>query len=149
MNHATPQAGAPAGTFTQLLSSTRRGARLARLLAVTELRSRGASQELTEHAELVVAELAANAVLHGRVPGRCFRLTLVLDPSTRRLRIEVSDARGDLRPLPCPTATALDALSTGGRGLTLVAALADHWDCVPYPPSGKTVRAVLTTSADA
>ncbi|MFF9202162.1 ATP-binding protein [Streptomyces sp. NPDC014986] len=148
MNHATPQAGAPAGTFTQLLSSTRRGARLARLLAVTELRSRGTSQELTEHAELVVAELAANAVLHGRVPGRCFRLTLVLDPSARRLRIEVSDARGDLRPLPCPTATALDALSTGGRGLTLVAALADHWDCVPYPPSGKTVRAVLTTSAD-
>jgi anti-sigma regulatory factor (Ser/Thr protein kinase) len=63
--------GAPAGTFTQLLSSTRRGARLARLLAVTELRSRGASQDLTERAELVVAELAANAVLHGRVPGRC------------------------------------------------------------------------------
>lgn len=71
MNHATSPVGAPAGTFTQLLSSTRRGARLARLLAVTELRSRGASQDLTERAELVVAELAANAVLHGRVPGRC------------------------------------------------------------------------------
>ncbi|WP_431995639.1 ATP-binding protein [Streptomyces griseoflavus] len=143
MNHATPQVGAPADTFTQLLSSTRRGARLARLLAVTELRSRGASQDLTERAELVVAELAANAVLHGRVPGRCFRLTLALDPATGHLRIGVSDARGDL--LPRPTDPAPDPLSTGGRGLTLVAALADHWDCVPYPPTGKTVRAVLTT----
>ncbi|MFI9800079.1 ATP-binding protein [Streptomyces sp. NPDC052302] len=148
MNHATPHVGASLGTFTQLLSSTLRGARLARLLAVTELRSWGVSQDLTDRAALVVAELAANAVLHGRVPGRCFRLTLVLGPAAGRLRVEVSDARGDLHPLPCPTATALDPLSTGGRGLTLVAALADHWDCVPYPPTGKTVRAdLLDTTA--
>ncbi|MFI8298600.1 ATP-binding protein [Streptomyces sp. JHA19] len=148
MNQATPHVGTPVGTFTQLLSSTRRGARLARLLAVTELRSWGVSQDLTDRAALVVAELAANAVLHGRVPGRCFRLTLVLGPATGRLRVEVSDARGDLHPLPCPTATALDPLSTGGRGLTLVTALADHWDCVPYPPTGKTVRAdLLDTTA--
>ncbi|MFC9544318.1 ATP-binding protein [Streptomyces sp. NPDC056956] len=123
------------------MSSTRRGARLARLLAVTELRSWGVSQDLTERAELVVAELTANAVLHGRVPGRCFRLTLALGPAAGRLRIEVSDARGDLHPLPRPTDT--DPLGTTGRGLTLVTALADHWDCVPYPPSGKTVRADL------
>ncbi|MFF8594372.1 ATP-binding protein [Streptomyces sp. NPDC015220] len=143
MNHATPQVGAPVGTFTQLLSSTRRGARLARLLAVTELRSWGAPQDLTERAELVVAELAANAVLHGHVPGRCFRLSLLLDPAAGRLRVEVSDARGDLHPWPAPADTEPGALRTGGRGLTLVTALADHWDCVPYPPSGKTVRADL------
>ncbi|MFC8422091.1 ATP-binding protein [Streptomyces sp. NPDC057236] len=143
MNHATPHVGAPVHTFTQLLSSTLRGARLARLLTVTELRSRGASQDLTERAELVVAELAANAVLHGRVPGRCFRLTLVLDPAAGRLRVGVSDALGDLHPHPRPTTAASDPLPTGGRGLTLVTALADHWDCVPYPPSGKTVRAEL------
>ncbi|MFJ2946144.1 ATP-binding protein [Streptomyces sp. NPDC087226] len=113
-------------------------------------RSRGVSPELTERAELVVAELAANAVLHGRLPGRCFRLTLVLDPAAGHLRIEVSDARGDLSPRPRrPTDTAPDPLPTGGRGLTLVTALADHWDCVPYPPSGKTVRAVLTRAVGA
>ncbi|MFH9038220.1 ATP-binding protein [Streptomyces sp. NPDC017966] len=111
---------------------------------MTELRSRGASQNLTERAELVVAELAANAVLHGRVPGRCFRLTLVLDSAAGRLRVGVSDARGGLHPLPRPTDTTPDPLPTGGRGLTLITALADHWDCVPYPPSGKTVRAMLT-----
>ncbi|MFF9331065.1 ATP-binding protein [Streptomyces albogriseolus] len=145
MNHATPRVGVPVHTFTQLLSSTRRGARLARLLALTELHSWSVSQDLTERAELVVAELAANAVLHGRVPGRCFRLTLALalDPAAGRLRVEVSDARGDLRPLAFPAGTEVDPLSTSGRGLALVAALADHWDCVPYPPSGKTIRAEL------
>nr|WP_309074939.1 hypothetical protein [Streptomyces sp. NWU339] len=61
MKHATPQVGSPTGTFTQLLSSTRRGARLARLLAMTELRSWSAPPDLTERAELVVAEPAANA----------------------------------------------------------------------------------------
>ncbi|MFC9953300.1 ATP-binding protein, partial [Streptomyces prasinus] len=88
-------------------------------------------------------DLAATAVLHGGVSGRCFRLTHALPRAPARLRIEVSDARGDLRPLPRPTDTASDPLSTTGRGLTLVTALADHWDCVPYPPSGKTVRADL------
>ncbi|WP_030674118.1 ATP-binding protein [Streptomyces cellulosae] len=145
MNHATPQVGAPVRTFTQLLSSTRRGARLARLLAVTELRSWDAPQDLAERAELVVAELAANAVLHGRVPGRCFRLTLALDPTADRLRVEVSDARGDVYPQIATGAAGPDALRPGGRGLALVAALTDHWDTVPHPPGGKTVRAVLTT----
>jgi anti-sigma regulatory factor (Ser/Thr protein kinase) len=145
MNHATPHVGAPVGTltFTQLLSSTRRGARLARLLSVTTLHTWDAPPDLTERAELVVAELASNAVLHGLVPGRCFRLTLALDRSAGRLRIEVTDARGDLRPLP--TLPAPDPLTTTGRGLALVTALTDHWDCVPFPPGGKTVRAVLTT----
>jgi len=110
---------------------------------VTQLRSWGAGRDLTERAETVVAELAANAALHGRSPGRSFRLTLVLDPSGGRLRVEVTDTRGDLLPHIAPTDT--DALHTCGRGLPLVATVADHWDCVPYPPSGKTVRAVLST----
>ncbi|RZB15026.1 ATP-binding protein [Streptomyces sp. F001] len=150
MNHAVPQLDAPARIFTQLLSSTRRAARLARLLTVTELRSCGAPQGLTEHAEIVVAELAANAVLHGRVPGRGFRLTLVFEPSAGRLRAEVTDARGDFYPQILPAGAESDALRADGRGLSLVATLADHWDCVPYPSGGKTVRAELldtTTSA--
>ncbi|WP_101256190.1 DNRLRE domain-containing protein [Streptomyces barkulensis] len=69
MNRATPQAGEALAAFTQLLSSTRRGARLARLLTVTEMLSWEVPQGLAERAELVVAELAANAVLHGHVPG--------------------------------------------------------------------------------
>ncbi|MCN9242939.1 ATP-binding protein [Streptomyces sp. RY43-2] len=146
MNQAFPQVSAPERMFTQLLSSTRRGARLARLLSVTELRFWDAPQDLTERAEFVVGELASNAVLHGRVPGRSFRLTLVFDPAAGRLRIEVTDARGDRYPRIPAMDAELDALHCGGRGLSLVAALVDHWDTAPYPPSGKTVRAVLSTS---
>ncbi|MBP0456865.1 ATP-binding protein [Streptomyces montanisoli] len=144
MKQVAPLAPVPARTFSQLLSSTRRGARLARLLTVTELHAWGAAPDLTEHAELVVGELAANAVLHGRANGRDFRLGLVFDPSHGRLRIDVTDARGDRSPQPPGASPDPDALCPGGRGLLLVAALADSWDTVPYPPSGKTVRAFLT-----
>ncbi|MFI6892879.1 ATP-binding protein [Streptomyces sp. NPDC050256] len=144
MNQALPQPTQPARTFSQLLSSTPRGARLARLLTVTELQSWDAPPDLTERAELVVSELAANAVLHGRVAGRDFRLALAYTPPTEHLRIEVTDARGDRRPELPPYEPA--PIGDGGRGLLLVAALADHWDCVPYPPSGKTVRAQLSTA---
>ncbi|MGG7570900.1 ATP-binding protein [Streptomyces sirii] len=144
MSHPTPQLAASPVTFTQLLSSTRRGARLARLLGVSQLRSWGVPQNLTERAEIVVAELAANAVLHAHLPGRSFRLTLAFDASPGRLRVDVTDARGDRWPPNHPASDLSDAaLHAGGRGLALVTALADRWDCVPYPPSGKIVRAEL------
>jgi anti-sigma regulatory factor (Ser/Thr protein kinase) len=144
MNHIAPQLTASTRTFRQQLSSTRRGARLARLLAVTELHTWGLPPDITERAELVVGELAANAVLHGRVPGRDFELALTYTPLPLpgRLLLEVSDARGDRLPR---TAAADPDLSTGGRGLTLVTLLADHWETVPRPPGGKTVRAELAT----
>ncbi|MBP2585414.1 anti-sigma regulatory factor (Ser/Thr protein kinase) [Streptomyces sp. PvR006] len=141
MNHPTPQLGSLTCGFTQLLSSTRRGARLARLLTVSALQSWECPHALTERAEQVVAELAANAVVHGHVPGRDFRLALRFEPTATLVRVEVTDARGErlprgaARPVPLPT---------GGYGLTLVAALADHWETVPHPPGGKTVRATLT-----
>ncbi|CAL9400105.1 hypothetical protein SUDANB145_01446 [Streptomyces sp. enrichment culture] len=128
--------------FTQLLSATPRGARLARLLTTQQLSEWGwpPSCPVSEDAALVVAELAANAVTHARVAGRCFRLSLTVDaPET--LRVEVADPRGD-RPLPS-LGTSLDATAESGRGLLLVAALADRWGTAPYPPSGKTVWACL------
>ncbi|MEU3223935.1 ATP-binding protein [Streptomyces sp. NPDC006976] len=142
MNQALHQPAAPARMFSQLLSSTPRGARLARLLAVNELQSWDAPPDLTERAELVVAELASNAVRHGRVPGRGFRLTLAYTPPAQHLSIEVTDARGDQRPELPPYEPA--SLAEGGRGLLLVAALVDDWDCAPYPPSGKTIRAAIS-----
>ncbi|KUN22127.1 hypothetical protein AQJ23_29200 [Streptomyces antibioticus] len=148
MNQPPPQLTTPSLTFTQLLSSTPRGARLARLLSVSQLRSWGAPHDLTERAEIVVAELAANAVLHGRLPGRSFRLSLVFDAPAGRLRIDVTDARGDRGPQPRPATSSSDMeLHTNGRGLTLVAAIADHWETLPHPPSGKTVRAELSCPA--
>ncbi|MET8944777.1 ATP-binding protein [Streptomyces sp. NPDC004542] len=140
MKASTPQLSPVAHTFAQLLSSTRRGARLARLLAAGQLRAWPVPPGVTERAEQIVAELAANAALHGRVGSRDFRLTLTLDTTAGVLRVAVTDARGERLPSPpADCGTPLDAES--GRGLLLVTALADRWGVEPYPPGGKTVWA--------
>ncbi|MEV5882734.1 ATP-binding protein [Streptomyces sp. NPDC052020] len=122
--------------FAIQLSATRRGARLARLLTERQLDDwgvpcRGAAQ--------VVAELASNAVLHGRVRGRDFRLRLRL-LADGTLRIEVTDARGDRIPR-VPDAVAADTES--GRGLRIVAAFAERWGVDEAPAHAKTVWAEL------
>jgi anti-sigma regulatory factor (Ser/Thr protein kinase) len=128
---ATPAGEHPA-EFAQRLSATRRGARLARLLAVQQLRDWGVTA--TDAVELVVAELAANAVTHGRVPGRDFEVRLVL--AGDHVRVEVSDARAEREPEP------VSVPDEGGYGLLLVSTLAGAWGvrsrCV-----GKTVWAVV------
>ncbi|KOV66203.1 ATP-binding protein [Streptomyces sp. MMG1121] len=118
------------------LSATRRGARLARLLTERQLAEWGAP---FEEATQVVVELASNAVLHGRVRGRDFRLGLTLhDDGT--LRIEVTDARGDRVPRPHdPVAEESEC----GRGLRIVAAYADRWGVTEAPAGAKIVWAEL------
>ncbi len=141
MNTTTPQLTPTVRTFTQRLSSTRRGARLARLLAAEELRTWPVPPAVTARAEQIVAELATNAALHGRVQGRDFRLTLTLDEATGVLRIEATDTRGEKLPALPPEPQPADE---SGRGLLLVTALADRWGTEPYPPSGKTVWAEIS-----
>ncbi len=119
-----------------LLSPTRRGARLARLLTVAHLGDWGLP---TEPAANIVAELAANAAVHGRVSGRDFRLGLMVHRDTL-LRIEVTDTRGERLPLALGAAAA-DAES--GRGLLIVGALADRWGVDVGPAPRKTVWAEL------
>lgn len=130
-------AGSTVRDFSVRLSPTPRGARLARLLATEQLRSWGLP---LDPAALVVAELANNAVTHGRVPGRDFHLTLHVVDAT--LRIEVTDTSGDR--LPSPQLADDDAES--GRGLALVEALADHWGWTPGPCPRKTVWAEIRLS---
>ncbi|MFJ4624043.1 ATP-binding protein [Streptomyces sp. NPDC088812] len=139
MNTATPQLPT-VRTFTQQLSSTRRGARLARLLTCEHLRTWQTSPVVTDRAEQIVAELANNAVLHGHVSGRDFRLDLTHDPVTGVLRIAVTDADGDRLP-SLGTDWVTPPHSESGRGLLIVTALADRWGTEPRPPSGKTVWA--------
>jgi anti-sigma regulatory factor (Ser/Thr protein kinase) len=128
--------------FTQRLSPTPRGARLARHLALNQLHTWGIPHgtDASDAVALVVAELAANAVTHGRVPGRDFELRLSL--VTGSVRIEVSDMCTGPRP-PAPGALRMPApLEDDGRGLALVAVLADRWEVLDREPQpGKTVRA--------
>ncbi|MFF3755339.1 ATP-binding protein [Streptomyces sp. NPDC002018] len=77
--------------------------------------------ELEDSASLVVSELLANAARHGRVsPGREIETRYL--PRLGAVRIEVYDSS------PCrPVLRGLDPDALDGRGLILVAALADEW----------------------
>ncbi|GAA1881094.1 ATP-binding protein [Streptantibioticus ferralitis] len=70
---------------------------------------------------LCVSELATNALLHGVPPGRGYQVSLGLS-GDGVLRVEVDDS-GDGDPRIPDTA----AEDESGRGLRLVAALADKW----------------------
>ncbi|MFJ2259888.1 ATP-binding protein [Streptomyces sp. NPDC087844] len=123
--------------FSLLLSATPRGARLARRFTTEQVRIWGLPLD-PDRAEHIVAELAANAITHGRVPGRDFQLMLYVVGGT--LRIEVTDARGD-RPVSPPEQRGDDAES--GRGLVIVEALSDRWGVTPGRPPRKTVWAEI------
>ncbi|WP_229375978.1 ATP-binding protein [Streptomyces spirodelae] len=141
-----PTRAAASPTFVVQLSSTRRGARLVRLLATQWLDERALSyRSTTSHtAALIVAELAANAVRHCGSIGRDFRLHLTLRESApgRVLRVEVTDARAD-KPLPPGTPRLPGDEEETGRGLLLVDALADRWGQYGNDAIAKTLWAEL------
>ncbi|MFI5764674.1 ATP-binding protein [Streptomyces sp. NPDC051563] len=112
--------------FHVQLSATPRGARLGRMLAVEQLRAWGLPFEGPAQ---ITAELVANAITHGRVPGRDFRLALTVTPG--RLLIEVADARSDRIP----------GIRDAGHGLALVEALAERWGVREGPAPLKVVWA--------
>ncbi|MGW7402177.1 ATP-binding protein [Streptomyces sp. NPDC054833] len=123
-------------------TSTPRGARLARRLVSHRLNDWGHpyTTSVNETLTLITAELTANAVRHGHVPGRDFHVQLTLTEDT--FRIEVTDTRAEKQPPSTPTAP--DSASESGRGLHLVAALADDWGVRPRRAApGKTIWAEL------
>lgn len=120
-------------------TSTPRGARLARRLVSHRLHAWGHpyTSPANETLTLITAELTANAVRHGHVPGRDFHVSLT-ETKDGTLRIEVSDTRAERHPAPGTPGP--DGES--GRGLLLVEALADDWGVTPrIAGPGKTVWA--------
>ncbi|WP_105971778.1 ATP-binding protein [Streptomyces geranii] len=77
--------------------------------------------ELAPDTALLVSELGANAVLHGCLRDRFFRVELAL--TEHAVRVGVSDPRGEL--LPRPRSAAPDEMF--GRGLLIVGAVAHRW----------------------
>lgn len=122
-------------------TSTPRGARLARRLISHRLNDWGHpyTSPTNETVTLIAAELTANAVRHGHVPGRDFHLRLTAE-ADGALRVEVTDSRVEKLPA---TGTP-DPEGESGRGLLLVEALADKWGVTPRRSApGKTVWAEL------
>ncbi|MEV4613581.1 ATP-binding protein [Kitasatospora sp. NPDC049258] len=135
-----PHIAPPAREFAMRFSSTPRGARLARRLVSHRLDDwgYGYASPLNETLTLIAAELAANAVRHGHVPGRDFEVRLTESPDV--LRVEVSDTRTERTPPAVAEFPAPEAES--GRGLLLVGHLAARWGTAPRPAApGKTVWA--------
>jgi GAF domain-containing protein/anti-sigma regulatory factor (Ser/Thr protein kinase) len=95
-----------------------------------------AAADLAVDAELVVAELVTNAILHAGAP---VDVGLVVDGKT--VRIEVRDP---LRVSPVRGLAGPDAMT--GRGLGLVAALTSRWGTEPRD-DGKVVWAELSLDA--
>ena len=131
-------------SLTVQCPSSPRGAQLARRHAVRWMGERGhpPASDVSCTVALVVGELAANAVQHGRVPGREFGLRLVLDRAARVLRVEVADAASAKRLPTAAPSSSPDGES--GRGLLLVDVLAERWGSTPRSPVGKTVWAECT-----
>lgn len=132
-------------------TSTPRGARLARRLVSHRLHEWGHPYNTTANdtVTLLAAELTANAVRHGHIPGRDFHVRLTVDADAdadaTTIRIEVTDTRTERIPaLASPTPDA-----EAGRGLLLVAALATHWGTTPRVAApGKTVWAEISTPSN-
>ncbi|MEU8588892.1 SpoIIE family protein phosphatase [Streptomyces sp. NPDC048664] len=91
-------------------------------------------EETAMNAELIVSELATNALRYGSPP---LELRLILD---RGLTCEVSDGRDTAPHLRHARTT-----DEGGRGLFIVAQLAQTWG-TRYSPVGKTVWTELALS---
>ncbi|MEU9412127.1 ATP-binding protein [Streptomyces sp. NPDC048281] len=109
----------------QFYARERRSVPAARRFAAQSLRCWGlADWARADDMSLCVSELATNALLHGVPPGRGFLLRLRYDGDV--VRVEVHDS-GPGVPVAAEQA---DDADEGGRGLVLVAALADKWGVV-------------------
>ncbi len=116
----------------------------------------GFDPDVASDATLVVSELVTNAVLHARTS---VYVAVGIEEAT--VRIEVTDASE--MPVSMPSAPAaidpvgdafdepeapdlddlIDALGTTGRGMELVASIAERWGVTPNVAGGKTVWAEM------
>lgn len=104
----------------QFYARERRSVPAARRFAAQSLRCWGLSDwARAGDVSLCVSELATNALLHGVPPGRGFLLRLRYDGDV--VRVEVHDSGPGMPKITDETD------GEGGRGLVLVAALADKW----------------------
>ncbi|WP_407561075.1 ATP-binding protein [Streptomyces sp. 184] len=124
-------------TWKMLFTPYAKSVRLVRAQVTKALAGWGCCGDAAADVVLICSELATNAVQHGYVPGRLFMVRLTL--RGRVCVIEVSDA---IR-VP-PRRLAAGAEDERGRGLRLVAELADGMGHHDREPLGKTVWARVT-----
>jgi anti-sigma regulatory factor (Ser/Thr protein kinase) len=128
--------GAGAATRSGVFVAVPEAVSAARRFVREALTSWGES-DLVGDGELIVSELATNAVIHGRSP---FRTSVVR--TANAVRIAVEDAG---LGLPKSRSASADALS--GRGVAIVEELSHRWGCDPLDDGKVFWVELVTTSA--
>ena len=100
---------------------------------VLDLLRQGRRPDMADTACLLTSELVANAVVHTGAP-----VELVVDLDRARLAVEVIDVSSET-----PEPVEASPFATSGRGLAMVAHLADAWGVTRVVP-GKSVWFSLT-----
>lgn len=94
----------------------------ARRQMVTELLDFGMDRDVITDAEIVLGELAANAVQHGRPIGEAeFDVSWCVVSGLLRITVADGGEASDLEP------TAFDPETLRGRGLQMVDSICDRW----------------------
>jgi anti-sigma regulatory factor (Ser/Thr protein kinase) len=136
--------GAGTSSATFVLPPHARSVHAARCFAAGSLIG-WAMRDLVPDMELVVSELATNALRHGLASGGehppCDRADLVRMSMIRKESL-VTCVFADPGSA-APVLRRHDALATGGMGLHIVESISLRWGWDPLPPFGKAVWAVL------
>ena len=103
---------------------------------VTDLEKRGVATEVVEEAQIVVAELVANAIRHAS-PLSDGAVRVHWKVKNDVVEVEVSDGGGSTTPRPSPPTT----WGPSGRGLRIVRSLAHEWGVIDDGSGGCTVWA--------
>ncbi|MEV2274520.1 ATP-binding protein [Nocardiopsis sp. NPDC049922] len=114
-------------------------------------RATGLDEEAAALVELAVSELVTNAVLHTASGGRCGRVKVTVEvmPGQIVLISVTDDGPRALRPITIPTLPDhLDDAEECGRGLRLVAALAEKWWWTGFRGGPLTVWALIDPHRD-
>ncbi|WP_351225912.1 SpoIIE family protein phosphatase [Streptomyces sp. NPDC002133] len=123
--------------LTRSLPADPEAAPIARAAARRQLETWGVDEETAFTTELIVSELVGNAIRYGAPP---LQLRLIFD---RMLTCEVSDTAPS-----APHVKHARTIDETGRGLFIIASLADQWG-TRYQAQGKTVWAEQATGASA
>lgn len=117
----------------------------ARTLVREQLASWAVHEDQADTAELLLSELVTNAVRHARAPqGRDIGIRVARYDGV--LRVEVADAGPAVKLTPQVVAD----WDERGRGLAIVAALAERWGCCPRLHGiGKAVWAEIRWTPEA
>jgi anti-sigma regulatory factor (Ser/Thr protein kinase) len=110
----------------------------ARGAATLFLTALGIAAKVVADAALIITELVANAVRHGKDP---IEMGLAVNEDT--LRIEVSDGGELSEPI---VATSVSPDQAAGRGLAIVEACSLRWGVINHAKGGKTVWVEVRTN---